>query len=152
MKTDKITEFSIYLDQRPGELAGLLEACRAAGVDIQSIVTSEHNERGVVRLLGEPVDALRGVCERLVESGVGPVVEADVLAISVEHRPGAIRDITVAMADHRVNVRYCYLAPSAGPQPARVVMRFDDVDAALGVFETMDLPQDTIVSGGENAA
>ncbi|MFT5424009.1 MAG: hypothetical protein ACI89L_001801 [Phycisphaerales bacterium] len=152
MKTDKLTEFSIYLDQRPGELAGLLEACRAAGVEVESIVTSEHNERGVVRILGTPVDALRDVCERLVESGVGPVVEADVLTICVEHRLGAIRDIAVAMADNRVNVRYCYLAPTAGPQPARVVMRFDDTDAALAVFDEMDLPANAVSPGPEHAA
>ena len=72
MNTSRLTEFSIYLDQRPGELAGLLEACRAAGVDVESIVTSEHNERGVVRVLGTPVDKLRNVCAHLVESGVGP--------------------------------------------------------------------------------
>ena len=84
--------------------------------------------------------------------GVGPVIEADVFAISVEHRPGAVRDITVAMADNRVNVRYCYLAPSAGPQPARVVMRFDDTAAAQTVFDAMDMPQSAVSPGGEHAA
>jgi len=151
MNTSRLTEFSIYLDQRPGELAGLLEACRAAGVDVESIVTSEHNERGVVRVLGTPVDKLRNVCEHLVESGVGPVVEAEVIAMAVEHRPGAIRDIAVAMADNRINVRYCYLAPAAGPVPARVVMRFDDSEAALKVIESLDLPAQQPQSG-ETAA
>lgn len=151
MNMQRITEFSIYLDQRPGELAGLLEACRAAGVEIQSIVTSEHNERGVVRVLGTPVETLRGVCEHLVESGVGPVVEAEVLALAVQHRPGAVRDIAVAMADNRVNVRYCYLAPAAGPEPARVIMRFDDTEAALEVIADLDLPQHGL-PGGESAA
>ena len=32
MKPTKLTEFSVYLDQRPGEFAGLLGAAAAAGV------------------------------------------------------------------------------------------------------------------------
>lgn len=140
MKPVRLIEFTVYLAQRPGELAGVLEAARAQGINITSVSTAEHNDKGVVRLIGDPEDDLRHVCESLVESGIGPVVEAPVLAVDMANRPGALRDIAVAMADHRVNVRYCYTAPGAEGDSARCIFRFDDIDAALEVFDTIDWP------------
>lgn len=142
-----LTEFSVYLDQRPGELAGLLGAARAAGVEIISISTTEHMERGCVRLIGEPLDGLRRVCESLVESGVGPIVEAPVVAIPIDNRPGAVRDIAVLMSDNRINIRYVYMMPANGVNNAtdgsanvRCVFRFDDLDKALKVIAEADWP------------
>lgn len=138
MDAHREIEFTVYLDQRPGELAGVLEAASAAGVDITSLATSEHRDRGCVRVLGRPAEGLRRVMESLVESGVGPVVEAEVIAVPINGRPKLVRDIAVAMADHRVNVRYCYLAPAAGELPARAVFRFDEIEAAERVFDRLD--------------
>ncbi len=59
----RLTEFTIYLAQRPGELAGLLEAIDAAGVDVAGLSVTEYNERGLVRLVGEPEESLRRVME-----------------------------------------------------------------------------------------
>jgi len=147
MKPITLTEFSIYMAQRPGELAGLLDASLAAGVDITSVSTTEHMDRGCVRLLGEPEEKLRHVCESLVESGVGPVVEAPVIAVSIENRPGAVRDIVMLMADNRINVRYCYLAPSSNGSAARAIFRIDELERALEIIEQTDWP-----ASGESAA
>ncbi len=159
MQMYQLTEFSIYLQQRPGELAGVLDAATAAGVEVFSISTTEHLDRGCVRLLGRPEAGLRQVCESLVDAGIGPVVEAPVIAVSVADRPGVVRDLAVMMADNRVNVRYCYLTPGDQNYPkALCVFRFDEHDRALEVFEKADFPavQDLDGSepdvGGESAA
>lgn len=159
MKVHQLTEFSIYLQQRPGELAGVLDAATAAGVDIFSISTTEHLDRGCVRVLGYPEDALRHVCESLVEAGIGPVVESPVVAVSITDRPGVVRDLTVLMADNRINVRYCYLIPGDRAYPqAMCVFRFDEHDRALEVIEQADIPEISSLErnddevGGESAA
>jgi hypothetical protein len=146
----QLTEFSIYLQQRPGELAGLLDAAFAAGVEIISISTTEHLDRGCARLLGHPEEALRHVCESMVESGVGPVVEAPVIGINVEDRPGVVRDLTVLMADNRINVRYCYFVPASKVSTHTLcVFRFDEHEKALEIIEKSDWPTDTIDSMSE---
>lgn len=150
MNARRETEFTIYLDQRPGELAGLLEAAAASGVHVSTLSTAEHKDRGVVRVLGNPVDTLRHVMESLVESGVGPMVESEVLTVPIDGRPRLIRDLAVAMADHRVNVRYCYFAPALHGDQARAVFRFDDIDAAEKVI--IDLDWIGMAGEGESAA
>lgn len=139
----QLTEFSIYLHQRPGELAGLLDAAQAGGVEILSVSTTEHLDRGCVRLLGYPETNLRHVCESMVDAGVGPVVEAPVVGISLEDRPGIIRDLAVLMTDNRINVRYCYTVPASRvSETSMCVFRFDEHDAAIELIQSADWPAD----------
>jgi len=141
MQTIVMSEFSVYLQQRPGELAGVLEAAKAAGVEIISVSTTEYSDRGCVRLLGAPAQALRHVCESLVDAGIGPVVEAPVVGVGVRNRTGMIRDLSVMMADHRINIRYCYLVPEVeGIEGSVFVMRFDEHERALELIEQADWP------------
>ena len=151
MTPRELTEFSIYLQQRPGELAGVLEAAQLAGVEIHSVSTAEHNDRGCVRLIGHPEAALREVCERLVEAGVGPVVESPVVGVEIDNRPGVVRDLAILMADNRVNVRYCYLIPPIGGQgSALCVFRLDEHERAMELIAKADWPSSVL--GGGSAA
>ena len=141
MKLLSLTEFSIYLDQRPGELAGLLGVLRSDGIEAQAIAISEHNGRGLVRVLGEPVDAFRRVAEALADRGVGPVVEATVLAVDIDKRPSVMHDLAMALADHQINVRYGYTAPARNGRPGLFVFRVDDLDTVISTIEGIDWPQ-----------
>jgi hypothetical protein len=138
MQTQRFTEFSLYLAHRPGELAGVLEAAAAAQVQIFGLCVTEYKDRGLVRLVGDPEDALRHLCESLVEAGVGPVVESTVLAF--EKRPGALRDVCVGLADARVNIQHVFLTAPFGDTPSRVIMRVDDVNAAADAIAKLDWP------------
>lgn len=138
MQTERLIEFSLYLAHRPGELAGVLEAAAAASVQIFGLSVTEYKDRGLVRLVGDPEDALRHLCESLVEAGVGPVVESPVLAF--EKRPGALRDVCVGLADARVNIQHVFLTSPFGALPSRVIMRVDDVDAAAEAIAKLDWP------------
>ena len=149
----QLTEFSIYLHQRPGELAGLLDAAKAGGVEILSISTTEHLDRGCVWLLGHPESALRQICESMVDAGVGPVVESPVVGISIEDRPGVVRDLVVLMADNRLNVRYCYFVPASSVNESTMcVFRFDEHESAIELIEHTDWPTDSIEEADESAA
>lgn len=140
MKPVPLTEFSVYLDQRPGEFAGLLDAAVAAGVEILAVSVTEHNGKGLVRIVGTPVETLRAVCESLVDSGVGPIVESEVLRVSIENRPAALRDLATAMADHRINLRYAYLMPNQNGFPSACIFRVDDLDEVKATIEAIDWP------------
>lgn len=136
MEVQRATEFSVYLDQRPGELAGVLEAAEAGGAEITGLAVTEHLDRGLVRILGRPEEQLRHVCESLVESGAGPVVESTVLLVTIDQRPGAPRDIARHMAEADVNVRYAYLVSDNGNK--LLVLRVSDDERGAEVIAAMD--------------
>jgi len=137
MHITRLTEFSIYLADRPGELAGVLEALRAAGVQAEAVAVSEHNGRGLVRLIGTPVESLRRVCEGLCDSGAGPVAETQVLCVALDDRPGAFAEVAARLGVSRINIRYAYQAPSMNGTPARCVFRVDDPSAAEVVLRSL---------------
>lgn len=137
MHYDLVTEFSIYLADRPGELAGVLEAAAAAGIHVQAVTVGDSNARGLIRLVGDNPERLRGVCEQLVNAGGGPVTEAIVLAVDVAQRPSAFRDIVSRFAADRVNVKYAYQAPQLNGSPPRCIFRVDEPEQALKSLDAM---------------
>lgn len=142
MHLERLPEFSIFLDQRPGELAGLLDMLRAERVTLEALAVSDHQGRGLVRLIGNPVEAIRRVGESLTERGLGPVIESEVMAINLEERPSVLRDLTGALADQGFNVRYAYLIRSRPGTPTRCALRVDELDQACEKIRAMDWPGD----------
>ncbi len=144
MHAERQTEFSIFLADRPGELAGVLEAADASRVEVTALCVSHHqtqgqSARGVVRLVGAPVEALRRVCESLIETGkAGPMVEADVLVVGMKDRAGAFLGISAALAKAGVNVQYAYQAPARNGHEAYSIFRVSDVPKAEAAVK--DLP------------
>ena len=140
MQHERLTEFSVFLAQRPGELVGLLDATAQAGVEIIALSTTDFRDRGLVRLIGAPTEALRGACEQIADSGAGQFIEAPVIAVGMENRPNAVRDLAVLMADARINVRYTYLAPSFNGSQPRAIFAVDDFDGAVAAIDGFNWP------------
>jgi len=146
MDVERLTEFSVYLADRPGELAAVLAAASSAGVRVQAVSVAGGNGRGLVRLIGEPTEALRSTLDHLNESGVGPIVETEVVAVSTAQRPNAFRDVAERLATAQVNILHAYMAPGTSPNgsadhapgepspagdPPRCVFRVEDVEKAM---------------------
>jgi hypothetical protein len=145
MEVARVTEFSVYLADRPGELAGVLEALAAAGATVTAMSVVEQNgagvdRRGLLRVLGRPVEAVRKVCEQVTDTGAGPVSEAEVLVVSLGEHAGRFREVAVRLADERVNVRYVYQCPTVEDEPASLVLRVDDPEKAEQVIRDLALP------------
>jgi len=132
------TEFSIYLAQRPGELAGVLDALSTVGVDLHAVCVVDQNSRGLVRLLGEPEERVREVFESLVEAGAGPVLETPVLAVSSENRPRLLRDVAAKLALAGVNVQHAYSGSAPGREGrGECVFRVSDLRQAVETIGSM---------------
>ncbi|MEM7622014.1 MAG: hypothetical protein AAF235_02285 [Planctomycetota bacterium] len=138
MQAHRRTEFSIYLDQRPGELAGLLAVFHEAGGDIQTLCITEHNGRGLARFLAAPAEPIRARLEPLADQGVGPIVEAEVLAIDLDASPSTLRNLSTRLAEQGINVRYGYLCPAQNGTGTLYIFRVDDLSEAEHALETMD--------------
>ncbi|TVQ63634.1 MAG: hypothetical protein EA378_01765 [Phycisphaerales bacterium] len=145
MDAERMTEFSVYLADRPGELAAVLAAASSAGVHMQAVAVAGMNGRGLVRLIGQPTETLRETLDRLNESGVGPIVETEVVAVSTAERPNAFRDVAERFATENVNILHAYMAPGTNStgtpngrpdapipaQPPRCIFRVEDVEKAV---------------------
>lgn len=152
MEVARVPEFNIYLADRPGELAGVLEALAAAGVSVLALSVTEQSgtgldRKGLVRLVAEPVEAVRRVCEGVTDTGAGPVAEGEVLMISLGENAARFREVAVRLADAKVNVRYVYPCPASNGSPARLILRVEDPERAEQVIRELALPGSTPNAG-----
>jgi hypothetical protein len=105
-------------EDRPGQLAGLVQALSRSGVNIEGIAEIE----GVVHVLARDPSAARAA----LRSGGYPIEgELEVVVLPMPDRPGELHMILRRLADAGVNVRFAYLATDT-----RVVIGADDVTRA----------------------
>lgn len=103
------TDFTIILEDRPGELARVGEALGNAGVNIEGVSGLVTDGRGVVHIAVEDGDAARSA---LAGADIDVAREADAWLMNVggEEQPGTLGRIARKLADAGVNIEAFYLA------------------------------------------
>ena len=114
-------------EDRPGALAGVVQALSRSGVNVEGIAEIE----GVVHVLARDPGAARTA---LRSGGYEIERELEVLVMPMTDRPGELTMIIQRLAEASVNVRFVYLATST-----RVVIGTDDVMRAR---KTLEAPVD----------
>jgi hypothetical protein len=118
-------DFTVVLQDRPGELARLGEATGRAGVAIQGMCALTGEGRGVIHLLfdNEVAPAAR---RALDEAGLGVADEREVLVIDVAQRPGTLGGLARALGEANVNIELAYTTFGG----IKLVIATDDMDSA----------------------
>jgi hypothetical protein len=109
-------------NDRPGELAGLVQTLSRAGVNIEGLAEVE----GLVHVLARNPGAARSA---LRTAGYTIEDELEVLVLPMTDRPGELSMIMQQLGDASVNVRFVYLATET-----RVVIGCDDISQARQVL------------------
>ena len=117
------TDLTLYLDDRPGELARVGDVLGEAGANIAGLcaLTSGGGQAEVHILVDDPTPAF----ESLQDAGIKIAAEQEVIVLDVEDRPGALGDITRKLANANVNLTTAYLATNT-----RLVLAADNLAAA----------------------
>lgn len=114
-----MTEFTIHLANRPGQLAGLIAVMAEAGVDIEALAAFGMEDMGVVRMVVGDAAAAR----RAVEDAGLLAEERRVVTTVLPHRPGALAVLTQSLADAGINIDGLYVLHS----------RTDEIELAIAV-------------------
>lgn len=116
------TDLTVYLDDRPGQVAAVGDALGRAGINIEGGFALVVGGQGIMHVLVEDgpaaAQALRGADFEVRD-------EQAVLILECEDRPGALGELTRRLADAGVNLSVFYLATAT-----RVVLGADDLDRA----------------------
>lgn len=102
--TNKITQFSVFMINKPGVLQQVCNELGQAKVNIIALTMMDSMEHGVLRIVSDDAAKTRKVLTLL---GV-PISETDVLSVDMPNHPGAIADICTRLADAKCRVSYAY--------------------------------------------
>jgi hypothetical protein len=140
----KIHQLSVFVENRPGHIAGPCQRLAERGVDIRALTLADTQKFGILRLIVSDAAQATSVLE-----AAGYVVKAtEVLAVAVADTPGGLAQVLMALEGSTVNIEYMYAFPFARKGKAVMIFRFDDPDAALAILrdKRMDvLPGDALV-------
>ena len=123
-----MTEFTVHMVNRPGQLAALADRLSEAGIHIEALAAFSLGDESMVRLMANDVDTTRRV---LIEAGVRfdeqPVVET-----VIKDSPDALASMTRRLADSGVNIEAMYLLHANGDS-LHFALAVDDHESAIQV-------------------
>ena len=123
-------QLAVFLENKPGTLARLCEALNQAKINIQALSTGDAVDHCVVRLVVS--DTARALA--LFESRGCVVIEAEVLLIEADNRPGTLAAIAQKLAKARINVDYAYCATPPNTKRGLLVLHADNTKKAMKVL------------------
>jgi hypothetical protein len=115
-----VHEFTAFLENKPGRLAKICSAMAHEKVDLRALSVMDANGRSVLRFVTDHIEETRKV---LTSLGTEFTI-TDVLAVEMEHKPGALSKILERLAEEHINIEYAYSASSNSP------------GRSLGIFHT----------------
>jgi hypothetical protein len=121
---------SIFIDNRPGSLASVIDLLGEHKINMTALALSEGLEIGYLRIIVDnPARA------RTVLHGKGHlVIERDVVLLEVANEPGGMAAAVDKLARAGVNVEYAYSGNSLSNTHSVIIVRVNDVRAALKVL------------------
>lgn len=128
----RIKQVSIFIENQPGRLQGILRALEQKGINIRALTVSDTAEFGIVRMIlskpDEGVEALRQA---------GFTVRQDwILSAEIPDVPGGLlNSVTKPLADAGINIKYLYFYIEAAAGKSMVVLKVDDIEKAERILK-----------------
>ena len=126
----KITQISIFLENRKGRLYEVCSLLGANDVNIRALTIAETESFGVLRIVVDKSD----VAIKLLRDNHFVANFTEVVAIEVPDQPGGLASILKILAENDANVEYMYGFVEKFTDKALLVMRFEDTDFAQQIL------------------
>ena len=120
-----MTEFSVRLANRPGQLAALARKLAEAGVNIETLAALTTDDEGIVHLMVDDEDAARRTFQ---DAGI-PFEERPLLDTFLPNKPGTLAEMAEGLAKAGVNIESIYLLHS-NAEGLHFAVTVDDTEVA----------------------
>ena len=120
------TQLALFLSNRPGALAKVCEEFAKAEINIHALSISDTVDHSIIRMV------VSDTTKALMLLGEGGMIalEADVLMIESDNKPGTLATIAERLAKADVNIEYAYLATSARSNTGLMILRSSNMESA----------------------
>jgi hypothetical protein len=124
-----IKQISIFLENKSGRLAEVLNILGKNNIDLIAISISDTTDFGILRLIvNKPEEA-----EKVLQESGCTVNSTEVLAVSVEDKPGSLAEVLAVLARESIDIEYLY-AVGKDTRGAVVIVRVNDLDRAIKIL------------------
>ncbi len=138
----KIKQLSIFLQNRMGSLAKLLEVLTVANVNIRAMCMADTSEFGIIRLVVD--DPIKG--KEALEENNFLVKITDIIGVEMNDSPGGLTTVLDVIKDNLIDLEYLYAFSHDKVEKAILLLHADDIDNLISVLTKNNIP---IVSADE---
>lgn len=126
-----VTQFSVFLVNKPGILAQVSRQLAQAKINILAMTMMDSSEHGVLRLVVEDPEKLRAALSSLNL----PTTETEVLLLEMSNRPGALAEVCGRLAEAHVNISYAYCTTGMQGGKTKGIFKVADIKKAAKVLK-----------------
>ncbi|MBM4458087.1 MAG: ACT domain-containing protein [Chloroflexi bacterium] len=128
----RVTQISVFLENRPGRLANLLQVLAQAKVNLRALSLADTADFGIARII---VADTAAAMEAIRRAGL-TAATTEVLRVEVPDVPGGLENtIVVPLAEAGVNIEYLYAHSGRPSERAEVVLKVDRLEKAEQVLK-----------------
>ena len=125
-----IKQMSVFVENTTGRLAELTRILAEHGIDIKASTIADTADFGILRcIVPNPEEATR----ILTEAGFTASI-TEVIAVSIEDKPGGFHKVLQILADNDIAVDYIYSAIQAKDDKAIIMIRVEEQEKAIRVL------------------
>jgi hypothetical protein len=123
----KIHQLSLFLENRPGQMAAPCKLLAGAGINIRTLTLADTERFGILRMIVSDWQRSRSLLE---EAGY-LVNVTEVVAVEVADTPGGLGELLEVFVDTEINIEYMYAFAFGPLGRAALIFRFNRPDAAI---------------------
>jgi hypothetical protein len=125
-----VSEVTAHLENKPGRLAKICSALAQEKVDVRAITVMEAEGPSVLRFVTSDVETTKKV---LTSLGTEYTL-AEVLAVGLENRTGALARVLERLAEEHINLDYAYASTASSQGKALGIFHTNNAKRALQVL------------------
>lgn len=125
-----IKQMSVFVENTTGRLAELTRILAEHGIDIKASTIADTVDFGILRCIVPNPEA---ATEILKEAGFTASI-TEVIAVTLEDRPGGLRKVLQILADNDIGVDYIYSTIKSKEDEAVVMIKVEDPKKAMEIL------------------
>lgn len=145
--TKTVTQFSVFLVNKPGVLAQVTRALAEAKLNLLAMTLADSQEHGVLRMVvGDEAETRRVLAKLNL-----PMTETEVLCLDLPNRPGAMADVAQLLGENHININYAYCTSGAPGGRTTGAFKVADLNKARRVLDKSSAKQSHKETTGRRA-
>lgn len=123
-----VKQISVFVENKSGRLAEITSILGENDINIQALSIADTTDFGILRLIvNKPTEA-----ETVLREKGFTVKETEVIAISIEDKPGGLAVALKILNEAGIGIEYMYAFTGKCRSDALVILRVEDHNAAIG--------------------
>ena len=132
----KITQLSIFLENRRGNLYNTLDLLAQNDINIRALFLADTTEFGILRLVvQDPIKA-----KELLEKNNYIVKNTPIIGAELDDTPGGLSSILKIIKDEEIDLEYLYAFTHEKTEKAILLLQAADLDNLMNILKAYKVP------------